>query len=147
MHNVHTPTYVSELKVHFVPSYIDKDKGFELSRAGQKYYSKLSNCKTQVLPTSLISIAEVFKSSGVNHITVSPLLLAELSTANRKLASAVSDTVGWVDQKDLSAKPTDHFAILKDESAFRIAFTRSKDGANEGKLSSVCDISSSVDLH
>ena len=81
------------------------------------------------------------KLSGVDHITVSPPLLAELSTTPSKLSSAISDNVSWFDQEDLSAKPADYSAILTDESAFRIAFTRSKNGANEGKLTSVSDIS------
>lgn len=134
--------YVNELKVHFVPGHVDNDKGFALSRSAQRYYTKISS-KTQVLPASLISVAEVMKLAGVHHITVSPPLLAELASTptTQTSATAVDNPATWFKNDDAEeAVNVDYGSLVRDESAYRIAYTRSKGGANEKKLTDAINI-------
>lgn len=133
--------YVNELKVHFVPGYVDQDKGFTLTRSAQRYHKGIGS-KTQVLPASLVSTAEVMKLSGVDHITVSPPLLAELASTPGRSASAIVDTpVPWFQGEDLDEDADhDYASVVNHEAAYRIAFTRSKGGANEKKLTDAINI-------
>ncbi|WVR09468.1 hypothetical protein IAU60_006535 [Kwoniella sp. DSM 27419] len=134
--------YVNELQVHFVPGFVDNDKGFDLCRAAQQYYTKI-DASTQVLPASLISIAEVMKLAGVHHITVSPPLLAELASTSGALASATTDTIApsfKVNSEEGSFDTKALNELVKDESRWRMAYTRSKNGENDRKLSSAINI-------
>ncbi|OIW28149.1 aldolase [Coniochaeta ligniaria NRRL 30616] len=117
--------YVNELRVHFDPSYHDSDKGLTFCFQAQHYF-ETQGCKTKVLAASLTSIEEVMQLAGVHHITISPPLLAEL-------AATTAD--GWKD-RDVLGRELNHAseAIPLDESAWRMAFTRSKAGKNEGKI-------------
>lgn len=133
--------YVNELKVHFVPGYTDNDKGFALSRSAQRYYAKIGS-RVKVLPASLISTAEVMKLAGVDHITVSPPLLAQLASMPSVLASAAVDTPAtWFSEVEVDeAVDADYEGVVGDEAAWRLAFTRSKEGANEKKLTDAINI-------
>lgn len=70
--------------------------------------------------------------AGVSHITVPPGLLRELAS-NTDTDSANSHRFLFDVGKD-SVQKTAYKAFVDDESAFRMAFTRSNNGANEGKL-------------
>ncbi|KAF9869669.1 transaldolase [Colletotrichum karsti] len=123
--------YVNELKVHFVPGYIDEHKAFDFCRQAQAYYIE-TKAKTQVLAASLTSVAEVVQLAGIQHVTVSPPLLRGL---------AAQPALSWTEKIGayFAAGPdkkwtTDFGAALKDESEWRIAFTRSGNGKYEEKL-------------
>lgn len=134
--------YVNELAVHFVAGHVDGDKGFALCRSAQRYYARIA-AKTQVLPASLTSTAEVMRLAGVHHITVSPRLLAELAATPAVLASAtVVDTPStWFSEHHADdASPVDYSHVVRDEDAYRMAYTRSKGGENERKLASAINI-------
>jgi transaldolase len=108
-----------------VDSYQDMDKGIAFCFQAQRYF-ETKGSKTKVLAASLTSIDEVMQLAGVHHITISPPLLAEL---------AATPAEGWKDQnftgRELNFASQ---AVPLDESAWRMAFTRSKAGKNEGKI-------------
>lgn len=68
--------------------------------------------------------------AGVDHITISPPLLAQLSDTR------CNDYEGDIGSVLKAAENTDedYRAILQDESAWRLAFTRSGRGTSEGKI-------------
>ncbi|KAK2055170.1 transaldolase [Colletotrichum caudatum] len=123
--------YVNELKVHFVPGYVDEHKAFDFCRQAQLYYAE-TKAKTQVLAASLTSVAEVMQLAGIQNVTVSPPLLRGLAA---QPASMWTEQVG----EYFAAGPDkpwtrDSEAALRDESEWRIAFTRSGNGKSEEKL-------------
>jgi hypothetical protein len=85
-----------------------------------------------VLPASLTSTDEVLALAGVDHITVAPPLLQLLSLPDCGIPGSVFDN----DASEIPPllKPL----YMKDEAAYRIAFTRDLAGASEEKLSQVC---------
>ncbi|KAK2608562.1 hypothetical protein QQS21_002909 [Conoideocrella luteorostrata] len=96
--------YVNELKVHFGPVF---------------------------LPPSFTSIDEVTKLAGTDHITIAPGLLAELNTTDAnsqpgKLGKYVSD---GPESTDWDIR--DYRALIGDEAAWRLEFTRSGFGARQ----------------
>ncbi|PBP28269.1 transaldolase [Diplocarpon rosae] len=120
--------YVNELKVHFEAGFVDHNKAQKLCVQIQRLY-RANKFKTQVLPASLTSTTEIMELAGVDHITISPGLLQQLSTT-----PATSDTtISLFDQdpEDLRLKPFVSYA--DDEAAYRIAFTRSSGGDGEGE--------------
>ncbi|KID98358.1 Aldolase-type TIM barrel, partial [Metarhizium majus ARSEF 297] len=125
--------YVNELRVHFEQRYVDGSKGFEFCRQAQTYYARHS-CRTQVLAASLTSVDEVMQLAGVQHITIAPKLLSELSA--RRASSWGAPLGAYFAQRPLDdwCETTDCEAILGDESSWRLAFTRSGFGASEGKM-------------
>jgi transaldolase len=98
----------------------------------QRYFESAGS-KTKVLAASLTSVDEVMQLAGVNHITVSPPLLAELAAATTttardpKRGSAVATT-------EESGSPATSISVPRDEAGWRLAFTRSKAGKSEGKI-------------
>ncbi|KAM0411605.1 hypothetical protein ACHAPD_009820 [Fusarium lateritium] len=125
--------YVNELKVHFEAGYVDKHKAFDFCREAQAYYVKHS-FRTQVLAASLTSVDEVMQLAGIQHITISPNLLNGLASSSMS---------GWdgklgdyfaqgPDNKSWETK--DYNALVKNESKWRMAFTRSGFGTSEGKI-------------
>ncbi|KAI1856646.1 uncharacterized protein JN550_013753 [Neoarthrinium moseri] len=121
--------YINELRVHFDPGYVDESKAFSFCGKAQKYYEKIGS-KTQVLPASLTSIQEVMMLAGSNHITVSPPLLKKLAETP---ANPWEGDTGSVFRGGLEQAFEDYKQILEDESAWRLAFTRSQQGKSEGK--------------
>ncbi|KAL3589479.1 hypothetical protein FPOAC2_11647 [Fusarium poae] len=125
--------YVNELKVHFEAGYVDKHKAFDFCREAQAYYVKHS-FRTQVLAASLTSVDEVMQLSGIQHITISPNLLNGLASSNMsgwdgKLGDYFArgpDNKSW--------ETRDYNALVKNESKWRMAFTRSGFGTSEGKI-------------
>ncbi|KAH8193924.1 hypothetical protein TruAng_011912 [Truncatella angustata] len=121
--------YMNELRVHFEPGYVDEFKAFSFCGEAQAFYEKVGS-KTQVLPASLTSIEEVMMLAGAHHITISPPLLIKLAETPANLWGGDTGSVfAKINQKPFS----DYSLILKDEGAWRLAFTRSEDGRSEGK--------------
>ncbi|KAM0291523.1 hypothetical protein ACHAO9_003648 [Fusarium lateritium] len=125
--------YVNELRVHFEAGYVDQNKAFDFCREAQAYYIEHS-LRTQVLAASLTSTDEVMQLAGIQHVTISPNLLnglasAELSACNGKIGDYFAQG-----PSNKSWETKDYHALVKDESAWRIAFTRSGFGSSEGKI-------------
>ncbi|PSK43032.1 hypothetical protein B9Z65_6986 [Elsinoe australis] len=123
--------YVNDLKVHFIAGFKDQDPGFALTHAAKLYYQRVS-AETQVMPASLTSVAEVQALIGkADHITVAPHLLRQMAEMP---ASAALKQDEAVPAEVEALSKADYTLICKDEAAFRMAMTRSKDGNNEKKL-------------
>lgn len=140
--------YINELKVHFETGYvrqyrnmgkltftryIDHNKAFAFCREAQAYYNAY-NHRTRVLAASLTSVDEVLQLAGVNHITISPILLHALSRLD---VSKTTKRPGQYFADEPAAKSLNalkYASILRDESAWKLAFTRSGFGTNEGKI-------------
>ncbi|KAI4862687.1 putative transaldolase [Hypoxylon rubiginosum] len=122
--------YINELRVHFDENYVDEHKAFDFCGAAQRYYEKIGS-KTQVLPASLTSIQEVMKLAGVHHITIAPHLLTKLADTP---ANPWEGETGSVFKDGKEEEPSDYSRILEDESAWRLAFTRSHEGKAEVKI-------------
>lgn len=130
--------YVNELKVHFQKGYVDQHKAFAFCGAVQHYY-RCIQAKTKVLPASLTSIDDVLQLAGVDHITVAPALLAELAATptegyKGKIGSAVKSTKQPKELEVGGIGKNMYAQILEDEGAWRLAFSRSEEGRNEGKI-------------
>ncbi|KAL2069172.1 hypothetical protein VTL71DRAFT_15510 [Oculimacula yallundae] len=120
--------YVNELKVHFDASFIDNNKAQKLCITAQHLY-QTNDMKTQVLPASLTSVAEIMELAGVDHITIAPGLLQQLADTS----ASSNTTVSLFDAK-VSAEPVPKFvSFANDESKYRMAFTRSNGGNGEGE--------------
>ncbi|KAG5936574.1 hypothetical protein E4U53_000202, partial [Claviceps sorghi] len=118
--------------------YTDHNKAFDFCRQAQSFFLQ-TNSTTQVLAASLTSVDEVMQLAGIQHITISPPLLDEL---------AATDAATWTgnlgeyfaqgpDDRSWDAgrrAAEDVAALVQDESAWRLAFTRSGFGASEGKI-------------
>jgi hypothetical protein len=87
-----------------------------------------------VLPASLTSTDEVLALAGVDHITVAPPLLQLLSHPDCGIPGSVFDNAA-----SEIPSPLKQPLYMKDEAAYRIAFTRDLAGASEEKLSQVRD--------
>ncbi|KAF5608186.1 transaldolase [Fusarium subglutinans] len=125
--------YVNELKVHFEAGYVDENKAFEFCREAQAYYINHS-FRTQLLAASLTSVDEVMQLAGIQHVTISPNLLnglasTQLSTWNGKLGEYFAQG-----PTNKSWETKDYNALVRDESSWRMAFTRSGFGTSEGKI-------------
>ncbi|GAM36139.1 transaldolase [Talaromyces pinophilus] len=114
-------------------SFVDQNKLFSLCVAIQKYYKSVG-AVTQVLPASLTSTDEVLALAGVDHITVAPPLLELLSLPDCPITPSFFDS----DTSGVLAFPKTPY--LKDEAAYRIAFTRDLAGASEEKLTQAINI-------
>jgi transaldolase len=115
---------------------VDHNKAQDLCFEAQMYY-RANGINTQVLPASLTSIDEVMALAGVDHITISPPLLKELTTKPAAEWSGAS----LFDRKAEAAGVGKQWPkYVGDESGWRIAFTRSGKGEGERKLSQVSEI-------
>ncbi|KAI9045407.1 transaldolase family protein [Aspergillus affinis] len=126
--------YVNQLKVHFEPGFADPNKLLPLCVLIQKYYESVQ-AKTHVLPASLTSTNEIFALAGVQHITIAPGLLEELSQS-----SSVPSVQSLFDTNVPAITPTSNLSYVNDESAYRLAFTRDLHGASEEKLTQAMNI-------
>lgn len=70
--------------------------------------------------------------AGVDHITVAPPLLELLSLPDCPI------TPSFFDRDATGILALTKTSYLKDEAAYRIAFTRDLSGASEEKLTQVC---------
>lgn len=140
--------YINELKVHFEKGYvfqcyslskltlcryIDPHKAFSFCREAQAYYDA-NNHRTRVLAASLTSVEEVLQLAGVHHVTISPVLLKELSRLDATTANSNLGEYFGIALPTESLDPTKYSTILENESSWRLAFTRSGFGTSEGKI-------------
>ncbi|KAF7553924.1 hypothetical protein G7Z17_g3297 [Cylindrodendrum hubeiense] len=125
--------YVNELRVHFEAGAVDEHKAFDFCREAQAYYIA-KNFRTQVLAASLTSVGEVMQLAGIQHVTISPALLRALSESD---ISALDGKLGdyFAQGPDNNSwEKRDYQALVGDESAWKLAFTRSGFGTSEGKI-------------
>lgn len=127
--------YVNELRVHFDAGFVDTNKAQKLCLEAQRYY-EANKVKTQVLPASLTSTAEIMELAGVHHITIAPALLQQLALAP---ASSLT-TKSLFDQTGTAMEVWKGKPFIDDEPGYRIAFTRSGNGEGERKLSQAINI-------
>jgi len=138
--------YVNELKVHFEAGYIrnlgpwrekgmlkfnrfiDHNKAQKLCLQAQRLY-EANSMKTQVLPASLTSTAEIMELAGVHHITISPGLLQELATTH----ASANTTVSLFDEDAAKVEVPTFVKYADDQAKYRIAFMRSNGGDGEGE--------------
>lgn len=159
--------YVNELRVHFDATYTDanKDRAALFCGAAQRYCDEAASSasaaepahgslnlqtQTQVMAASLTSVEEVMRLAGaVKHITVSPPLLTELEA---------TPAAGWPGAGTVGAAaaitgPNGDVARLKDlirdQSQWRLAFTRAEAGESERKLGQAigifCDMQEQIE--
>ena len=112
-----------------IPRFIDHNKAQHLCVEAQRYYEN-HKLTTQVLPASLTSIDEVMQLAGVHHITISPLLLAELSStpASELKVPSLFDSAA----ADFNSLPL--ISFKENEANFRLAFNLRDDGEGARKL-------------
>jgi len=120
--------YVNELKVHFEAGFIDHNKAQKLCLQAQRLY-EANSMKTQVLPASLTSTAEIMELAGVHHITISPGLLQELATTH----ASANTTVSLFDEDAAKVEVPTFVKYADDQAKYRIAFMRSNGGDGEGE--------------
>ncbi|RGP73858.1 hypothetical protein FSPOR_1552 [Fusarium sporotrichioides] len=125
--------YVNELKVHFEAGYVDENKAFDFCREAQAYYIKHS-FRTQVLAASLTSVDEVMQLAGIQHITISPNLLNGLASSNLSEWDGKLGDYFVQGPANKSWEARDYSSLIKNESKWRMAFTRSGFGTSEGKI-------------
>lgn len=77
----------------------------------------------------MTSTDEIYALAGVDHITIAPYLLQQLSQP-----SSVPHTESLFDSDVPPAISVAQESFVNDESAYRIAFTRDLHGASEEKL-------------
>lgn len=113
--------------------YVDEHKAFDFCREAQAYYINHS-FRTQVLAASLTSVDEVMQLAGIQHITISPNLLNGL--ASTEMSSWDGKLGGYFAQgpDNKSWETRDYNALVRDESKWRVTFTRSGFGTSEGKI-------------
>lgn len=117
--------------------FIDDNKAHGVCVQAQRYY-RANEIATQVLPASLTSISEVMALAGVDHITVSPPLLRELSSTSAATWAATWDEPSLFDtgepgKQDKTGNYWEKW-FGDDEKKYRLAFTRSGGGEAERKL-------------
>ncbi|KAH8655966.1 hypothetical protein BGZ61DRAFT_192075 [Ilyonectria robusta] len=125
--------YVNELRVHFEAGAVDEHKAFDFCREAQAYYIAKS-FRTQVLAASLTSVDEVMQLAGIQHVTISPTLLHALSERDISAWDGKLGDYFAQGPANKSWETRDYAALVKDESAWRLAFTRSGFGTSEGKI-------------
>ncbi|CAI7626872.1 unnamed protein product [Penicillium glandicola] len=121
--------YVNELKVHFKEGYVDNAKLLPLCAAIQKYYQSI-NSLTKVLPASLTSVEEIFCLAGVDHLTISPGLLTELTQPY------VGNVESLFDIAPILPIP-EGVSFINDPGNYQITFARDQGGASQIKLTEI----------
>lgn len=114
--------------------FTDPNKLLPLCVLIQKYYES-TKAKTQVIPASLTSTDEIFALAGVQHITIAPRLLEELSQSG-----SVPSMQSLFDTNVPAITPASDLSYIDNESAYRLALTRDLHGASEEKLTQVCGV-------
>lgn len=110
---------------------MDPQKLLPLCVSAQNYYEAIG-VRTQVLPASLTSTDEIFALAGAHHITIAPGLLQQLSLpVSSPLPASLFDS-------ELPSPSPKMIPYVNDEAGYRIAFSRSENGAGEKKLIQVC---------
>ncbi|KAJ5955264.1 Aldolase-type TIM barrel [Penicillium viridicatum] len=119
--------YVNELKVHVQAGFVDNAKLLPLCAAIQKYYKSI-NSPTKVLPASLISVDEILLLAGVDHLTIAPGLLTQLTQAYAGNVKSLFDIEATL------PIPARDVSFINDPGNYQITFTRDLDGASQIKL-------------
>ncbi|KAF5025851.1 hypothetical protein F66182_2073 [Fusarium sp. NRRL 66182] len=114
-------------------TYIAPYVTFDFCREAQAYYTSHS-FRTQVLAASLTSVDEVMQLAMIQHITISPNLLNELASADLSAWKGKLGEYFAQGPANKSWETRDYNALVKDESAWKLAFTRSGFGTSEGKI-------------
>ncbi|KAJ5342949.1 uncharacterized protein N7506_002773 [Penicillium brevicompactum] len=125
--------YVNELKVHFDAGFEDKAKLLPLCAAIQKYYKSI-NSPTKVLPASLTSVEEIFFLAGVDHLTIAPALLEQLT---QPYAGNIQSLFDMAPTLPIPAKGV---SFINDPGSFQITFARDQGGASQRKLTEAVNI-------
>lgn len=101
-----------------------------LCAAIQEYYKSI-NSPTKVLPASLTSVEEIFLLAGVDHLTISPVLLKQLTRPYAGKDKSLFDIEATlpIPERDVS--------FINDPGNYQITFTRDLGGANQIKLTEV----------
>ncbi|KAI0195425.1 transaldolase [Astrocystis sublimbata] len=128
--------YINELRVHFDASYVDDNQAFQVCAISQRFYHEQTR-RTKVLAASLTSIDEVMKLAGVDHITVAPALLDELS---RTPVDSYQGAVGSVFRELPRILDDIDRVSCQDELAWRLAFGREQDGKSETRLKDAIEL-------
>jgi transaldolase len=110
---------------------VDTSKLLPLCAAIQKYYKSI-NSSTQILPASLTSVEEIFSLAGVDHLTISPGLLTELTHPYAGNVKSLFDI-----EPTLSI-PAKEVSFVNDQDSYQITFARDHSGASQIKLTEVC---------
>jgi transaldolase len=116
-----------------LPRYLDHNKAFDFCREAQAYYLRHGH-RTLVMAASLTSVEEVMQLAGIQHVTVSPTLLQEMSNRD---AATLDGNLGQYFAEGPSKsgwETVEYDGIIKDESVWKLAFTRSGFGTSEGKI-------------
>ena len=131
--------YVNDLRGHFLPWYKDQNPGFEVAAWSQRWY-KNQRKRTQVLPASLTSTAEVMRLAGADHITIPASLLEELARtkyqrdeAGKSVSDETRDGKEEVDGERL-------VGVCGDEAAWTKEFETAEGGVGKEKLKEAIDI-------
>lgn len=109
---------------------MDNAKLLPLCAAIQKYYKSI-NSRTTVLPASLTSVEEIFLLAGVDHLTISPGLLTQLTqpyAGNVKSLFDIEPTLPI---------PAPGVSFINDRGTYQIIFARDLGGASQIKLTEV----------
>ncbi|KAJ5775529.1 uncharacterized protein N7511_000540 [Penicillium nucicola] len=125
--------YVNELKVHFNTAFVDQSKLLPLCAAVQKYYKSI-NASTQVLPASLTSVDEIYFLAGVDHLTIAPHLLSQLTQPYSGNVNSLFDVAPTL------PIPAKGVSFLNDPSSYQITFARDLGGASQIKLTEAVNI-------
>lgn len=116
--------------VHTI-SLVDKEKLLPLCASIQKYYKSIGS-STIVLPASLTSVEEVYFLAGVNHLTIPPDLLTQLSQPY------MGDGKSLFDFASTLPVPARGISFVDDPGSYLITFARDHGGASQIKLTEVC---------
>lgn len=109
---------------------MDNAKLLPLCAAIQKYYKSI-NSPTKVLPASLTSVEEIFCLAGVDHLTISPGLLTQLTQPY------VGDVKSLLDIEPTLPIPAQEYSLISDPGNYQIRFARDLGGASQIKLTEV----------
>lgn len=109
---------------------MDNAKLLPLCAAIQNYYKSI-NSRTQVLPASLTSVEEIFLLAGVDHLTISPGLLTELTQPFAGNVKSLFDIEATL------PIPARNVSFINDPGNYQITFVRDQGGASPVKLTEV----------
>lgn len=130
-------------------SYVDAAPALPLCGAAQQYLSSRNTArKAQVLAASLTSIEQVMQLARIQHITVSPPLLAELAATpaagwpgaariGEVVANTAAGMASGIAPPDLAVnadRGAELDALVRDEGRWRMAFARAAGGAAAAKV-------------
>ncbi|KAK0268068.1 hypothetical protein LTR54_017833 [Friedmanniomyces endolithicus] len=121
--------YIHDLEVHPEKSFSNNNKALCFPNLTQRVFQQ-NGYRTQVISASLTSVDEAMMLAGVHHMTVSPLVLWELArTSSHSWEGEVGSLV-----KDIPEELCRVGQAIREESSWRLAFTKDQEGENEARL-------------